>query len=69
MYTNGVLVKAWSGFITFSVIKPIVSSGWITRLILTLSEPACFDKEGATLIECYRYVLVLLYCKEHVIDI
>jgi hypothetical protein len=33
-----------------------------------LSEPACFDKEGAALIDCYRYVLVLLCDKEHVVD-
>jgi len=33
-----------------------------------LSEPACFDKEGAALIDFYRYVLVLLCDKEHVVD-
>ncbi len=38
------------------------------RLTLTLSEPACFDKEGAALIDFYRYVLVLLCDKEHVVD-
>lgn len=37
-------------------------------LTLGLSESACFDKKGVALLDCYRYVLVLLCCKEYVID-
>ena len=40
----------------------------ILGLILEKSVSACFDKEGAALIDCYRYVLVLLCDKEHVVD-
>jgi Transposase IS66 family len=40
----------------------------ILGLILEKSEPACFDKEEAALIDYHRYNLALLYHKEPVID-
>ena len=40
----------------------------ISGLSLEKSEPACFDKEDAVLIDYHRYVLALLCGKEPVID-
>jgi hypothetical protein len=44
------------------------ADGSLSRLSVEKSEPACFDKEDAVLIDYHRYVLALLCGKEYVID-
>ncbi len=50
-------------------LAPILMRNWPPIwLSVEKSEPACFDKEGAVLIDYHRYVLALLCGKEYVID-